>query len=130
MAMCAALTGCQAMPQQPEPTTEPISAAVPIAVPQTDVLNAVRAASTLHDLPRSITNDELLETIGDYTEHWTVPGCAPSLPESRLDDIGPSILGDTASERTLVLIGDSAASMWHSQPSALLASATAGRQLY
>ena len=118
-AMSAALllTGCQAVPEQPagvpdsESTHE--SAAVPAAVSQAEVLKAVQAAATLRDLPTTITTDELLAASGDYTEYWTIDGCAPAVSESELEDIGPCTLGDTDGERTMVVIGDSGASMWY-----------------
>ncbi|EON34487.1 putative acyltransferase [Gordonia terrae C-6] len=79
-----------------------------------DVLAAVRAATAVRDLPPTITTDELLAASGDYSDQWSIEGCEPPLEVSRLDDIGPCILGDTTSDRTMALIGDSAASMWHS----------------
>ncbi|WNG86182.1 SGNH hydrolase domain-containing protein [Mycobacterium sp. ITM-2016-00317] len=116
VAMCTALmlAGCQAVvADQTAPVAETESAPAPAAIPQAEVLRAVQAATELRDLPAGITNDELLAASGDYTDQWSIEGCEPSLTESRLDDIGPCTLGDTTSERTMVLIGDSAASMWH-----------------
>lgn len=115
-AMCAVLmsTGCQAVvADQSAPAPKPESAPVPAAVPQTEVLSAVQAATELRDLPAGITNEELLAASGDYSDQWSLEGCEPSLTQTRLDDIGPCTLGDTAGERTMALIGDSAASMWH-----------------
>lgn len=63
--------------------------------------------------PQNITTDELLAASGDYTDQWSIEGCEPTLDQTRLDDIEPCLFGDTGSERTMVLIGDSAASMWH-----------------
>ncbi|MGK2869330.1 MAG: SGNH hydrolase domain-containing protein [Mycobacterium sp.] len=117
VAMCAAMmsVGCQAVAEQPAPATdrEAASAPAPAAVPQADVLSAVQAATELRALPAEITNDELLGASGDYSDQWSIEGCEPSLAQTRLDDIGPCTLGDTNGERTMVLIGDSAASMWH-----------------
>lgn len=116
VAMCAALltAGCQAVPeQQPAPNAELKSAPVPAAVPAAEVLQAVQAATRLRELPPGIANDQLLAASGDYTEQWSVPGCEPALEQSRLDDIEPCILGDTTSDRTMAVIGDSAAAMWH-----------------
>ena len=115
VAMCAALmsVGCRAVPDEPNPVAQTGSAPVPAAIPQTEVLRAVQAATTLRDLPADIDNDELLAASGDYTAQWSIEGCEPALEVSRLDDIGPCTFGDTTSDRTMVLIGDSAASMWH-----------------
>ena len=116
-AMCAALlvTGCQAVPDQPgtNPQSAPATP-VPSAVPQAEVLAAVAAAAGLRDLPATITAEELLAASGDYAEQWSLQDCDPTLQQSRLDDLGPCTLGDTTSARTMVLLGDSAASMWHS----------------
>jgi hypothetical protein len=114
--MCATLmlTGCQAVvADQSAPAPKPESAPVPAAVPQTEVLSAVQAATELRDLPAGITNEELLAASGDYSDQWSLAGCEPSLTQTRLDDIGPCTLGDTDGARTMALIGDSAASMWH-----------------
>ncbi|UXA16765.1 SGNH hydrolase domain-containing protein [Mycobacterium sp. SMC-4] len=118
-AMCAALvsSGCQAVGGEPGPTTTPASdsgvASAPAPVPHTEVLQAVQAAAELRELPANITNAELLAASGDYSDQWSIEGCEPSLAETRLADIGPCTFGDSTSERTMVLIGDSAASMWH-----------------
>ncbi|SDU32202.1 SGNH hydrolase domain-containing protein [Gordonia westfalica] len=116
VAMCAAmlLAGCQAaVTERPDAPQGPSSAPVPAAVSQAEVLDAVKAAATLRDLPSSISSNELLAASGDYTEQWSIRGCEPGLEQSRLDDIGPCVLGDTTSERTMALVGDSAAAMWH-----------------
>ncbi|MGE2833556.1 SGNH hydrolase domain-containing protein [Mycobacterium sp. SMC-4] len=105
--------GCQAAVERSAPEIALESAPVPAAVAQAEVLNAVQVAAGLRDLPPNITNDELLAASGDYSDQWSIEGCEPALEQSRLDDIGPCTLGDTAGERTMVMIGDSAASMWH-----------------
>lgn len=115
--MCAALlaAGCQAAaaPSVPIPDTDPGPAPVAAAVPQTEVLSAVQAAAALRELPATITTDELLAAGGDYSDQWSIDGCEPALAETKIEDIGACTLGDTTSDRTMVLIGDSAASMWH-----------------
>lgn len=115
IAMCAAMvaTGCQAVADQSAPDSDLKSAPVPAAVAQAEVLEAVQTATGLRDVPTTITNDELLAASGDYSDQWSIEGCEPTLEETRLDDIGPCTLGDITSERTMVVIGDSAASMWH-----------------
>ncbi|MFE0747889.1 SGNH hydrolase domain-containing protein [Gordonia sp. NPDC058843] len=115
VSLCAAVMvgGCQAVPERSGAATSTESETVP-AVSTTDVLAAVRAATALRDLPPTITSDELLAASGDYSDQWSVEDCEPPLEVGRLDDIGPCILGDTTSNRTMALIGDSAASMWHS----------------
>ncbi|WP_055474614.1 SGNH hydrolase domain-containing protein [Gordonia sp. HS-NH1] len=115
VSLCVAVmvAGCQAVPERPAAATSE-SEAVPAAVSTADVLAAVRAATAVRDLPPTITTDELLAASGDYSDQWSIEGCEPPLEVSRLDDIGPCILGDTTSDRTVALIGDSAASMWHS----------------
>src|SRR5690349_13482579 len=113
---CAALmvTGCQAVPDASTPAPAPESKSAPApAVPRAEVRKAVQAGAELKDLPANITPDELLAASGDYAEQWSIEGCEPELAQTRLDDIGPCTLGDPAGERTMVLIGDSAASMWH-----------------
>lgn len=113
--ICAALlsTGCRAVPNRVDTVSDRGSDPVPAAVSKAEVLAAVRSATDPRALPANITNDELLAASGDYTDQWSIDGCEPSLETSRLDDIGPCTLGDTTSERTIVLIGDSAAAMWH-----------------
>ncbi|MDS1113697.1 hypothetical protein RD149_07945 [Gordonia westfalica] len=104
VAMCAAtlLAGCQAaVTERPDAPQGPSSAPVPAAVSHAEVLDAVKAAATLRDLPSSISSDELLAASGDYTEQWSIKGCEPGLEQSRLDDIGPCVLGDTTSARTM-----------------------------
>ncbi|MBB2992513.1 hypothetical protein FHR72_004014 [Mycolicibacterium iranicum] len=119
VALCAALilTGCRAVPDGPSPAPDPgspsASALAPAAVPQAEVLGAVQAATSLRDLPPNITTEELLAAGGDYADEWSIEGCDPALEVSRLDDIEPCTFGDTTGERTMVLIGDSAAAMWH-----------------
>lgn len=119
VAMCAALmlTGCMPPADDsaliPESESERESVSAPAAVPASEVLAAVQAAATVRDLPPTITNDALLATSGDYTEQWGVEGCKPDLEVTRLDDLEPCTLGDPDGERTMVVIGDSAASMWH-----------------
>ncbi|WP_137808824.1 MULTISPECIES: SGNH hydrolase domain-containing protein [unclassified Gordonia (in: high G+C Gram-positive bacteria)] len=116
VSLCAAVlvAGCQAMPDGSGTATSSASEPVAAAVSTTDVLAAVQAATALQDLPSAITNDELLAAGGDYSDQWSVEGCEPPLEVSRLDDLGPCTRGDTTSDRTMALIGDSAASMWHS----------------
>ncbi|MGU3498857.1 SGNH hydrolase domain-containing protein [Mycobacterium sp. C31M] len=118
MALCAALmaSGCQAQSDRPALGGLPEPAATgsaPSAVPQTEVLAAVQAAAGARDLPANITNDQLLAASGDYADQWSLEDCDPPLQQSRLDDLGPCTVGDKDGERTMVLIGDSAASMWH-----------------
>lgn len=115
MAMCATMmtVGCQAVARSPASAPDQEPTAVSAAVSQAEVLRAVQAATALRELPAAITNDELLAASGDYSDQWSIEGCEPALDETRLDDLGPCTLGDTTSERAMVLIGDSAASMWH-----------------
>lgn len=116
VSLCAAVlvAGCRAVPEQSGAAASSESESVPAAVSTTDVLAAVQAATALRNLPPSITNDELLAAGGDYSDQWSIEECEPPLEVSRLDDLGPCTLGDTTSDRTMALIGDSAASMWHS----------------
>lgn len=119
VAMCAALmlAGCKAAPDEsapgPDAVPERETVSAPAVVPASEVLAAVQAAATLRELPPTITNDALLAASGDYTDQWAVEGCEPALDVSRLHDLTSCTLGDTAGERTMVVIGDSAAAMWH-----------------
>ncbi|MFD1813839.1 SGNH hydrolase domain-containing protein [Rhodococcus gannanensis] len=83
------------------------------AVPEAEVVGAVQTAAGATTLPATITNAALLAASGDDESQWAVPGCTPSREETRLDDISGCMLGDVDSERTIALIGDSGAAMWH-----------------
>ena len=113
--MCAALmlAGCQADTGAPVAQSTPQTAPIPAPVSAADVLVAVDAAATLRDLPDAIGTDELLSASGDYSDQWSIEGCDPSLETTRLDDLSACTLGDVAGARTMAVVGDSGAAMWH-----------------
>ncbi|MFT3662295.1 MAG: SGNH hydrolase domain-containing protein [Gordonia sp. (in: high G+C Gram-positive bacteria)] len=86
--------------------------AVPAAIPQAEVLGAVRAATTLSVLPSSITSARL-QAAGKDSGGWAVKDCNPDLGETKLDDLRPCTIGDVDGARTMVLVGDVGAAQWH-----------------
>lgn len=119
VAALAALTACQARTVEPHSGLDPgldevaSDAPAPEAVPESEVIAAVRKAATLDELPPSIDNAALLAASGDDQSAWAVPGCTPGWETTSLTDLGPCTMGDVDADRTLMVIGDSGAAMWH-----------------
>lgn len=84
------------------------------SIPATDsqVTAAVKEAEIAKDIPPWITPEQLVKSAEDDSSLWAVPGCNPDYEVSALADIKPCTLGAVTGTRTMVVLGDSNASMW------------------
>lgn len=84
------------------------------SVPATEaqVIAAVKDAEAAKELPAWITPEQLVESAEDDSSLWALPDCNPDYEVSSLADIKPCTVGAGASAHTMVVIGDSNASMW------------------
>ncbi|WP_155944097.1 SGNH hydrolase domain-containing protein [Mycobacterium sp. 360MFTsu5.1] len=84
------------------------------SVPATEaqVIAAVKEAETSKHLPAWITPNELVKSAEDDSSLWALPDCNPDYEVSSLTDINPCTVGAPAGAHTMVVIGDSNASMW------------------
>jgi hypothetical protein len=87
-------------------------AAFPPAVPETEVLAAVREAQTAIALPDSISPGDLKNYVLGEPEYLQENGCEQGYSTTLLRNLTPCTVGSPASARTMVVIGDSNAQMW------------------
>ncbi len=112
----AALVACQARSvddagtDQSETATD---APAPEAVPQAEVIRAVRKAAKLQTLPATVDNASLVAASGDDQSAWAVPGCTPGWETTSLSDLNSCRMGDLDATQIIVVVGDSGAAMWH-----------------
>ena len=84
------------------------------SVPATEaqVSAAVKDAETAKGLPSWITPEQLVKSAEDDSGLWALPDCNPDYEVSSLPDIKPCTLGAVSGAHTMVVLGDSNASMW------------------
>ena len=109
LSVVGAACGASAGTQTSTSTQAPAS-----GVPLAQVLAAVKSAETTTRLPSTITPSVLEGLANDATSAWTIPGCDPD-PDTTtsLTSLAPCTFGAIHYTHTLMVIGDSHASMWY-----------------
>lgn len=109
IAMVMVIAGCGHSGSAAKP---PLLTVDSIPATESQVVAAVKDAETAKDIPRWITPAQLVESAEDDSSLWALPDCNPDYEVSSLADIKPCTLGAVTGTRTMVVLGDSNASMW------------------
>lgn len=84
--------------------------AIAAPVPTSQVLAAVATAQTIQRLPFSPSKLEAYAN--DARAAWAIPGCSPADTATSLPNVSDCTFGPKSATHTMMLIGDSHASMW------------------